>query len=459
MIHSQYNEFIFENYVFNRAKKNLKLYYSLYNSQSHKSINFLEEYVFDFEFADYDNVMLDKALQALFLMAGISYYKVAVPKNLIIKKGSLDSQQANFFNRTWQKGLGEFWYVNKLDPSTIITFPITAKKQLTNYAVQSVQKQTDDSSSILIGLGGGKDSLVTIEALRNSGLDIATWSLNHRLQLEPQVQKIALKHMFVERTLDYKLIELNLKPDTLNGHIPISAIFATVGTMVAILSGRQHIVMSNEHSANEPTLKYHNVAINHQYSKSEEFEIEYQKFINYLFQDAIQYYSFLRPLSELYIAEIFAKTSFDKYKDVFSSCNRAFILSSNKLFWCGQCSKCAFIFMILTPFIEKKRLLEIWNGKNLLEDPSLTSTYQQLLGLSGNKPLDCVGQIAESRQAMQLCQAVYPELRLKYKFNIDYNYKYQQLQSHQMPPNIFNNLKSFLNIINSHTSSSNNIIK
>jgi hypothetical protein len=72
-----------------------------------------------------------------------------------------------------------------------------------------------------------------------------------------------------------------------------------------------------------------------------------------------------------------------------------------------------------------------------LLDPELEATYRQLLGIEGDKPLECVGEIRESRAAMVMAQKVYPELN-KYKFEPPVNYDYQALYSHNMPDNIYN---------------------
>jgi hypothetical protein len=218
--------------------------------------------------------------------------------------------------------------------------------------------------------------------------------------------------------------------------VPISAIIACVGTTVAILSGRRDTVVSNENSANEPTLRYEGIAINHQYSKSLEFEVAYQALLRHCYGDSLRYYSFLRPLSELRIAELFAATDFERYKDVFSSCNRAFVHGNSELFWDGKCSKCAFIFLAFTPFIARTALESLFSGKNLLLDPELGPTYQQLLGIEGDKPLDCVGEIKESRAAMRLAQNSYPELQ-KYQFELPDDYDFRALSGHAMPDDIF----------------------
>lgn len=425
---SKYQNFIFKDYEFNPNSKYLRLYYG-YDGE----IEFCESYKFDFEFTEYDELLLDKVIQSLFFMAGVSYFKIYLAPNIFIEKGEMDETMAKFFSKTYEKGLGEFFYVNKLDPKTSIKFPVT--EQLPANPVKH------QNSGLLVGIGGGKDSLVSVELLSGSKQDITTWSLGHRPQLEPLINVIDLPHLWVDRTWDRAMLEHNAK-GAYNGHIPISAILACVGTVVAILSGKQDVVVSNENSSNEADLNYKGIEINHQYSKSLEFEKDYQDYLNSEI-GSTGYFSFLRPLSEVRIAEIFAKTGFDKYEGVFSSCNRAFTHDSSHTFWCGKCPKCAFTFLALTPFVERSKLESIW-GKNLLLDPSLEMTYKQLLGIEGDKPLDCVGEIKESRAAMRLAQKVYPVLS-KYEFDIPDDYDYKSLSGHSMPEELFKLLKDKIN--------------
>jgi hypothetical protein len=199
-----------------------------------------------------------------------------------------------------------------------------------------------------------------------------------------------------------------------------------------MLSGYQNAVVSNESSASEPNLHYEGVAINHQYSKSLEYERDFQAIQQHLFGDSLHYYSLLRPLSELRIAELFADLGFDKYLGVFSSCNRAYRHGEHEMFWCGECAKCAFVCLILTPFVEASKLLSIWGGVNLLLESRLEETYRQLLGIEGDKPLDCVGEVKEARAAMRLAQQQYPELR-KYVFDIPDDYDFRAWSETAMP--------------------------
>lgn len=429
----KYRQFIFEACVFDKAARTLALHYSF-----DFVVPFTETIHFDFDFTDYDPKSLDIACQILFLMAGVSYYKAYLAPEIVIKKGQLDAVGADFFAKTYQRGLGEFFYVNQLDPRTPIPF-------VANAGQIEQPSSTQKNEGLLIGIGGGKDSLVTVELLRNRLDNLATWSLDHRPQLTPLVEATGLPHLWLERQWDRSLLDHNAK-GALNGHVPISAIWACVGAVAAILSGRRDIVVSNEQSANDPTLQYQGVDINHQYSKSEEFERDFQAYLKHTLGDQVRYYSFLRPLSEVRIAEIFAHVGFEKYKSTFSSCNRAFIHTSDRMTWCGQCPKCAFIFMALTPFLPRTEIEAIWHGKNLLLDPHLEPAYRKLLGIEGDKPLDCVGDVRESREAMHLAFNQYPELAAKYTFDLPADYDYRAMGGHAMPPEIYEQFQQSLRL-------------
>ncbi len=418
---NRYQTFIFKSYNLDPVSKVLTLVYSLDNK-----LDFTESYKFDFEFNEVDSPeALDKAVQSLFFIAGVSYYKTFLPPNIKIEAGETDSYTANFFSEVYRRGLGEFFYINQLDPSTKISFPST---------VEVVEPSLiEKGRGQLIGIGGGKDSLLSTELLSGNP-DVATWSVGHRPQLEPLVSEIGLKHFWVEREWDKQLLDVN-KQGAFNGHVPISAILACVGTVVAILTGYRDVVVSNESSASEPNLVYQGQPINHQYSKSLEFEKAYQKYLARWFGDSVRYYSLLRPLSEVRIAELFSKQSYRKYKNIFSSCNRAYTHISDKIYWCAQCPKCAFTYLILSPFLDKAELEELFS-KNLLIDTDMEPVYRQILGIEGHKPLECVGEIKEARAAMRMAQKLYPQLD-KYVFDLPRDYDYRRLTEHSMPSEIY----------------------
>ena len=155
--------------------------------------------------------------------------------------------------------------------------------------------------------------------------------------------------------------------------------------------------LSNERSANVGNTEKDGRIVNHQWSKSLEFEKAFRRLTVSVLPD-FRYFSLLRPLSELAIASLFSET--EKYDSVFTSCNKAFRLDESKRLdrWCADCDKCRFVFLALAPFMEKERLVSIF-GKNLLNDASQIDGYEELLGLRAFKPFECVGEVIESALA------------------------------------------------------------
>ena len=162
--------------------------------------------------------------------------------------------------------------------------------------------------------------------------------------------------------------------------------------LASALSGIPNVALSNENSANESTVM--GSYVNHQYSKSLEFEDDFRAYC----VGAFNYFSFLRPLSELQIAMLFSR--FTAYHDVFRSCN----VGSKQDIWCGHCAKCLFAYIILSPFIEPSRLNQIF-GKSMLDDISLEHEFRQLIGEAETKPFECVGIVSEVHQALSMAVA------------------------------------------------------
>ena len=393
--------FTFVDYGFNQKQKTATFNYA------YKELNlfFTETYTFDFNFISYDKNALDIALKHLFIMAGISYYKAYLPKSIIVNV-LLTADEANFFSNTYQNGLRELFYKNNLPINT----PVKFKPKLHNNLPISLP----NNKGCLIGIGGGKDSLVSLTMLQKENTQpLTTWSLGHRNKLQNLINSMQTKHLFVDRKIDPKILELN-KNKAINGHIPISAIIACTGTVVNILSGYKTHIVSNESSADEATVTINGLPVNHQYSKSSEFENNYQNLLSLTFNNSLKYISKLRNLNELQITEYFVNSgAFNKYKAVFCSCNNAFTGRYDKLFWCGECPKCAFVYGALSIYVSQKELQDVF-GSNPLINKNNVPIYKDLLGQTKTKPFDCVGTIIESQLIMKNAYKLYPELQKVY---------------------------------------------
>ena len=354
------------------------------------------------------------ALQLLHLMAGVSYYKAAVPPKIEIASGALDDATADLLDALYVHGLAEFAYRNGLDLHGRIAFPrlgagITECSRLGTGASVSSRADPDTRANLradplqlprrtLVPIGGGKDSLVAIEAIRAiGGTATVAW-----VGLSPLIaacaERTGLPTLNIARELAPELFELN-RLGAWNGHIPVTAVNSAVLVVAAVLYGYDSITFANERSASAATLEYAGQQVNHQWSKGYAFEQLLGDWVHTHVAADLDYCSLLRPFSELAVTHAFSRLT--PYFEVFSSCNRNFKLRGPKPAdrWCGQCPKCHFVFLALAPFLAKPRLLSIF-GRNLLDDEALTAGFDALLEYHEHKPFECVGEAAEARAAM-----------------------------------------------------------
>lgn len=346
-----------------------------------------------------DFSILDNFLFHLSIALWISYYKLYPTASIKIENWTLDDDQIYFWKQFYINGLGEFFFKNNLKPfapeliSTWTWFLLPWEREVGRDLFPS------STNKALIPMGGWKDSLVSIELIKKTWIPFNTCTFGKDNPLYEEVNKIIkTPRLFIARQMSPLLFEMN-KAGYYNGHVPISGIIAFVLTTAAYLYDYKYIVMSNEKSADEGNTQADGMIINHQRSKSSEFEKAFQKYVEKYISWDIKYFSLLRGMYEFKIVQEFAK--YPQYFSAFSSCNRNFhILSSTPKVRCNQCPKCAFVYTILRPRITHEQTIQIF-GKELYEDESLTQLFKELLGISGIKPFECVGTNEEVILAME----------------------------------------------------------
>ena len=336
----------------------------------------------------------EAALELLHLVAGVSYYKTSLPQSLRIESASLDEGQRRFLQTLYVDGLGEFGVRNEVDVAPRVNFldapcANTTVRQASNDALPR-------RSAVLVG--GGKDSLVSVEALRNSGEPMILFAVNPKKPILDCAAASGLPFVRVERHLDPLLFELNAS-GALNGHVPITAIVSFIAVAASFVEGFDAVILSNERSANQGNMFANGREINHQYSKTTAAERDISSMIAHHIHGSLDYFSLLRPLSEAHIATLMAREP--RYDAAFTSCNRAFQLNPKTppARWCGDCPKCRFSFLMLAAPMGRARI-ECAFGKNMLDDEAQLAGFEELVGLSGHKPWECVGEIAESAAAL-----------------------------------------------------------
>ncbi len=334
---------------------------------------------------------VEQAVRLLHLITGVSYYKAAVPNEIRIEGYAIDAATAVLMEQVYVHGLGEFAYRNGLSLHGRVRFPVAAQARAPA-AAAGLREHA------LVAIGGGKDSLVSIEALRGAGVEqTVTWIGGSQL-IAACAARTGLPTLNIGRALAPELFEYN-RQGAWNGHIPVTAINSAIMVLAALLHGVDQVVFSNERSASYGSMIPGTGEVNHQWSKGWAFESAFGAYVQSHVAADLQYYSLLRPLSELAVARQFART--DHYDAHFSSCNRNFHLLGERPTnrWCGVCPKCHFVFLALAPFMPKPRLVGIF-GRNLLDDANQTGGFDALLEYQDHKPFECVGEGQESRAAM-----------------------------------------------------------
>ena len=322
-----------------------------------------------------------KQFEAIIFHIGLvdmfSYWKSAISSHIVVEAGNLEQAQIDWITNLLINGMGEFFYRNSIDFTQPNFVSITSQSSHSHSVFSA-----DIPNKYLVPIGGGKDSLVSLKIISEQNFPYACLFINPNPAMKAIETIIQVDSVTVKRILDPELFRLN-DQGYLNGHTPFSASIACISLLCGVLFNCNSVLVSNERSSNEGNALYKNHDINHQYSKTFAFEKTFNTYAKSYLSKNSSYISFLRPLYELQISRIFSE--FHEYFSTFKSCN----IGRGKE-WCGNCSKCLFVYLSLFPFVADNQLLTIFS-KDLLSDTKLIPTLDALVGKTDVKPFECVG--------------------------------------------------------------------
>lgn len=396
-LRTKYPEFCYQSFNFEWKENHLYIEFE-FKLDSHYSFHPHHEIALppDFQTNSIPKEELDILVFHLGMVELISYWKATCSPRLVIKCYQLNPEQIKWWKKLYFNGLGEFFYTNNIETSQEEFMDLVcedAKPIPSSFRLNLLEQ-------IIVPVGGGKDSVVSLELLKQMPNRIIPFVVNPRDASKESILNAGIKEndaIFSKRSIHPQLLELNQK-GFLNGHTPFSAMLAFLSLITARLTQSKYIALSNESSANEASVIGTN--INHQYSKSFEFEEDFRYYYKKYICKDIEYFSFLRPLSELQIACLFSQQP--QHFNSFKSCN----VGSKENKWCGSCPKCLFTYIILSPFIRQNQIHDIF-GKKLLDDIKLEPILKELRGQTTAKPFECVGTVDEVEMSLQNSQAPY----------------------------------------------------
>lgn len=332
----------------------------------------------------------ERLLRLLTLTCSLSYYKAAAPPRIDIAFPAYDFERT-YLRELTAGGLGEYAYRNGL--------PGALSPQITGENAQidaSAADGWDPDAPPLVPVGGGKDSVVSIEVLKS--MHPVLFNVNKFDPIDRCIEISGLQHVRVMRTISPRLIEVNAA-GAYNGHIPVTAINSIIGLIVADANRLGPVVLSNEGSSNVGNVQWMGRDINHQWSKSVTYETLLRNTLTQYGLNPDRYFSLLRGLSESQIADRFAASP--QYFRAFISCNRPFALDAGRrgASWCGHCPKCQFVFVLMAPRLGRSEVEAIF-GHNLFDVVDNRTGFEDILGLGVHKPFECVGEYYEAAESM-----------------------------------------------------------
>lgn len=389
-VREKYPKFIYNDYKISEVEDKIVIEYDFEIEGLTKFKPKIEILKKKFKFKDINSNIVRNIVFNLGMIESISYFKPTCSPQFFIKCGKLDEFQEKWFKKLFYLGLGEFRFINniKIEQNKLVNF-VSIGESL------KVEKSQDNLKGCVIPVGGGKDSNVTLDLLKDYKEDSVAFMIGGKKVSIDCAKSCGYSDdqiVEVKRIIDKNLLDLNAQ-GFFNGHTPFSAIVAFISYLCSYLLGKKYIALSNEDSANETNVDGEN--INHQYSKTIEFENDFREYAEIYLKANVEYFSMLRPISELQIAMLFSKI--EKCHSIFKSCNVG--SKSEPWVWCCDCPKCLFVYTILSPFLYKEKLVNIF-GEDLFTKESLLKTFIELCGYGETKPFECVGTYSEIRFAI-----------------------------------------------------------
>lgn len=334
-------------------------------------------------------------LRLVHMLLGTSYFKLFGPAE-IRHTYKISQLEADYWNTMYTQGMGEYYYVNGLEYEGRVNFPFEL-----GYQPEMPEGGVELGNRALIMHGGGKDSIVSVEIARKAAMEYDLFAMNESDIQQSVADVMGKKTYAIKKTIDPRLIELNKAGNVYNGHVPIAAIYCALAVLYGLLKGYKYVVVSNEHSATYGNVDYKGLKVNHQWDKSEYYEDLFRSYLKLNISSDVEFFSLLRPLYEIKIAEIFSH--FPQYFEAFSSSNHNFLLdpSGVKKRWSVDYSKgkVEFVWAILSACLSRSDMLRIFQ-EDIYARVDVLDKFKELLGVKDIKPLECVGTPEETQVAM-----------------------------------------------------------
>ncbi len=344
-----------------------------------------------------------RMIRALAIVEAFSYWKALCSPVIEVALPAPDAAELDWWQAFWPGAMGEFFYRNQIDYTApgflVIQGPAGGTAASAGAGGPGGPGTAGDAPAgpPLVLFSGGKDSLALARIVA-AGADAAPVDFllyNPGERLRGLAGSLASGGRLVEvrRTILPELLRLNAA-DHPNGHTPFSAYLAFAAMLAGYLRGSGPVMAGNSRSDDEPNVRsYLGRPVNHQWTKSYEFETALRSYRDRWLPGAPGYSSPLRPLHEVQVIASLAG-DVDAYLRT-ASCNQ--VRGGG---WCRSCAKCAWVFLATAALFGHDLAIRKTGG-DMFADPALAGVYQEMAGLTGVKPFECTGSEDEVKAAIQ----------------------------------------------------------
>ena len=341
-------------------------------------------------------VTAQRMIRALAIIEAFSYWKALCSPVIEVALPAPDPAELDWWRAFWPGAMGEFFYRNQID-YTAPGFLVIRGPAGEDAPGKDAPGGAAPVGPPLVLFSGGKDSLALSRVVSASSgtapVDFFLYNPGERLRGLAGSLASGGRLVEVRRAILPELLALNAAGHP-NGHTPFSAYLAFGAMLAGYLRGNGPVMAGNSRSDDEPNVRsYLGRPVNHQWTKSYEFEAAARSYRDRWLPGAPGYSSPLRPLYEVQIIASLAG-DVDAYLRTVS-CNRA-----PGGGWCRSCAKCAWVFLATAALFGHDLAIRKTGG-DMFADPALSGVYQEMAGLTGVKPFECTGSEDEVRAAIQ----------------------------------------------------------
>jgi UDP-N-acetyl-alpha-D-muramoyl-L-alanyl-L-glutamate epimerase len=345
-------------------------------------------------------VTAQRMVRALAIIEAFSYWKALCSPVIEVAPPAPGAAELDWWQAFWPEAMGEFFYRNQIDytaPGFLVIRGPAGSGGVPAVSGPSAAGVAPAGPPLVL-FSGGKDSLALARIVAASAgpaapADFFLYNPGERLRALAGSLAGTGRLVEVRRAILPELLRLNAAGHP-NGHTPFSAYLAFAAMLAGYLRGSGPVMAGNSRSDDEPNVPaYLGRPVNHQWTKSYEFEMAVRSYRDRWLPGAPGYSSPLRPLYELQLIASLAG-DVDTYLRT-ASCNRAADGG-----WCRSCAKCAWVFLA-TAALFSHNLAVRKTGGDMFADPGLSGVYQEMAGLAGVKPFECTGSEGEVRAAIR----------------------------------------------------------